>query len=241
VLFSETGVPDKTSSSATRPRASTDDVRIKDLADELKQTLDELRSAREEMQLSQEELKSANEELQSTNEELQSTNEELTTSKEEVQSMNEELQTLNQELQARLDELVSASDDMGNLLNSTEIATVFLDSQLNVRRFTPHVTSVINLREVDVGRPVNDIATTLRYPELVPDALAVMRTGASCRADVSTTDGRWFTVRSMPFRTHDGRLDGVVITLNDITAAKALEAELHAIDDAAHTKASQRG
>lgn len=140
--------------------------------------------------------------------------------------MNEELQTLNQELQARVDELVTASDDMGNLLNSTEIATVFLDANMNVRRFTPHVTDVITLRPVDLGRPVSEISSALQYPELVPDALRVLRTSASHDVDVPTTDGRWFAVRLLPYRTHDDRLDGVVITFRDITAAKALEVEL---------------
>jgi two-component system CheB/CheR fusion protein len=208
------------------------------LSNELTRMHQELQAAYAELHAASEQQASMNEEMQTANEQLQSTNEELMVSMEEVQSMNEELQTLNQELQARLDELVSASDDMGNLLNSTEIATVFLDAHLNVRRFTPHVTSVINLREVDVGRPVSDISTTLRYPELVPDALEVMRTGASRHADVSTTDGRWFTVRSMPYRTHDDRLDGVVITFNDISAAKTLEAELRAINEASHAEAS---
>jgi two-component system, chemotaxis family, CheB/CheR fusion protein len=208
------------------------------LAQELARMHQELQAAYSELHAASEQQASMNEEMQTANEQLQSTNEELMVSMEEVQSMNEELQTLNQELQARLDELMSASDDMGNLLNSTEIATVFLDAQLNVRRFTPHATSVINLREVDVGRPVSDIATALRYPELVPDAMEVMRTGASRDADVSTTDGRWFTVRSMPYRTHDDRLDGVVITFNDITAAKALEAQLRAINDASSAEAS---
>lgn len=206
------------------------------LSSELTRMHQELQAAYAELHASSEQQASMNEEMQTANEQLQSTNEELMVSMEEVQSMNEELQTLNQELQARLDELVSASDDMGNLLNSTEIATVFLDSLLNVRRFTPHVTSLINLRNVDVGRPVSDISTSLRYPELVPDALEVMRTGASLHADVSTTDGRWFTVRSMPYRTHDDRLDGVVITFTDITEAKVLEAELRAVNEKSSTK-----
>ena len=128
------------------------------------------------MQTSQEELKSTNEELQSTNEELQSTNEELTTSKEEMQSMNEELQTVNHELQAKVDELSRANNDMKNLLNSTDIATLFLDDALNVRRFTTQTTSIIKLIPGDAGRPITDIATDLDYPELAADAREVLRT-----------------------------------------------------------------
>ena len=128
------------------------------------------------MQTSQEELQSANEELQSTNEELQSTNEELTTSKEEMQSLNEELQTVNTELQAKVDELSRANNDMKNLLNSTDIATLFLDNDLNVRRFTPQATKIIKLIPGDVGRPITDLASDLLYPELADDAREVLRT-----------------------------------------------------------------
>ncbi len=111
----------------------------------------EAQTTHEEMQTSQEELRSTNEELQSTNEELQSTNEELTTSKEEMQSLNEELQTVNSELQAKVDELSRSNNDMKNLLNSTDIATLFLDNDLNVRRFTTQATKIIKLIPGDVG------------------------------------------------------------------------------------------
>ena len=180
------------------------------------------------MQTSQEELRSANEELQSTNEELQSTNEELTTSKEEMQSMNEELQTVNTELQAKVDELSRTSNDMKNLLDSTDIATLFLDKDLNVRRFTPQATKIIKLIPADVGRPITDLASELRYPELAEDAREVLRTLASVEKPIGARDGRWFTVRIMPYRTLDDRIDGVVITFADITAAKTLEAKLRA-------------
>ncbi len=140
------------------------------------QAREELQTTREEMQTSQEELKSTNEELQSTNEELQSTNEELTTSKEEMQSMNEELQTVNHELQAKVDELSRANNDMKNLLDSTDIATLFLDDDLNVRRFTSQTTKIIKLIPGDAGRPITDIASDLVYPELAEDAREVLRT-----------------------------------------------------------------
>jgi hypothetical protein len=201
-------------------------VRLAELEQELLRIRAESRSSHEEMQTAQEELRSANEELQSTNEELQSTNEELTTSKEEMQSLNEELQTLNAELQAKVDELSRASNDMKNLLNSTDIATLFLDNELNVRRFTPQTTKIIKLIAGDVGRPVTDLASELRYPHLAEDAREVLRTLAAVEKPIGSRDGRWFSVRIMPYQTMDDRIDGVVITFADITVAKTLEAKL---------------
>ncbi len=193
---------------------------------ELKRAREEVQAGREEMQTSQEELKSMNEELQSTNEELQSSNEELTTSKEEMQSLNEELQTVNAELQTKLDELSGANNDMKNLLNSTDIATVFLDNELHVRRFTLQAKTIIKFIPSDIGRPITDLASDLLYPELVADAHEVLRTLVYCERSITSHDGRWFTVRVMPYRTVDNRIDGVVITFADITAAKKVEAEL---------------
>jgi two-component system CheB/CheR fusion protein len=186
----------------------------------------EMFSTREEMQTSQEELKSTNEELQSINEELQSTNEELTTSKEEMQSMNEELQTVNHELQAKVDELSVVNDDLKNLLNASDIATLFLDETLCIRRFTTQAATLIRLLAGDVGRPITDITTLLEYPELCADAHHVLETLVSRERRVSTQDDRWFTVRIMPYRTHENRIDGVVITFSDVTPAHTLELKL---------------
>ncbi|HLK38921.1 MAG TPA: CheR family methyltransferase, partial [Polyangiaceae bacterium] len=186
---------------------------------ELEQARGELRGTRDEMQASEEELKSANEELQSTNEELQSTNEELTTSKEEMQSMNEELQTLNHELQAKVDDMSRASNDMKNLLDATEIAILFLDESLNVRRFTPQATSLFKLIPSDIGRPLADLASRLAYPELYDDAGEVLRTLAFKEKTAKSADGRSFRVRIMPYRTSDNRIDGVVITLTNVNSA----------------------
>ena len=180
------------------------------------------------MQTSQEEIRSANEELQSTNEELQSTNEELTTSKEEMQSLNEELQTVNAELQAKVDELSRASNDMKNLLDSTDIATLFLDNNLNVRRFTPQATHIIKLIAGDVGRPVTDLVSNLIYTTLADDVREVLRTLAPKEKSVAARDGRWFAVRIMPYRTNEDRIEGVVLTFSNITAAKTLETNLRA-------------
>lgn len=181
---------------------------------ELQQARDEIRTLCEDMQASQEELKSGNEELQSTNEELQSTN--------------EELQTVNIELQSRIDDLSCANDDMQNLLNSTEIATVFLDNRLHVRRFTPLATRVFKLIAADAGRPLSDLATDLDYSALQDDAHEVLRSLQFSEKEIATRDGRWYAVRIMPYRTMDNVIEGVVITFIDISVAKRLEAELRA-------------
>ena len=228
IVFIDVAAPVQTKSSAHAPETHVRSARLAELEQELLQVRGEARATHEEMQTSQEELRSANEELQSTNEELQSTNEELTTSKEEMQSMNEELQTVNNELQAKVDELSRASDDMKNLLNSTDIATLFLDSDLNVRRFTPQATKIIKLIPADLGRPITDLASELKYPELAEDVREVLRTLVSTEKPAAARDGRWFTVRIMPYRTIDDRIDGVVITFANITVAKTLEAKLRA-------------
>ena len=201
-------------------------ARIKKLELESQKTHEELLTTREEMQSSQEELKSTNEELQSANEELQSTNEELTTSKEEMQSLNEELQTVNAEQQAKMDDLTRAEDDLRNLLNSTEIITVFLDNKLHVRRFTEGAQKIFKLIPVDVGRPLSDIKSDLLYAEMSKDIEAVLRTLVFSEKEITTEDGRWFSVRIMPYRTTDDVIGGVVITFANITAAKTLEDEL---------------
>ena len=201
-------------------------AREKKLAMNLQRSNEDLQSTLEEMQTSQEELKSTNEELQSTNEELQSTNEELTTSKEEMQSLNEELQTVNIELQSKATDSLRASNDMKNLLNSTEIATLFLDKDLNIRRFTESVTAIAKLRKVDIGRPFTDMVNDLQYPELDKHAKDVLRTLVSKEMAIVTNDQRWFNVRIMPYRTIDDRIDGLVITFTNITASKKLEIEL---------------
>jgi two-component system CheB/CheR fusion protein len=226
VVFTEVAAPAHGPPKRGARPASDRGPRWAELEQELLRVRGEARATHEEMQTSQEELRSANEELQSTNEELQSTNEELTTSKEEMQSMNEELQTVNAELQAKVDQLSQASNDMKNLLDSTDIATVFLDRELKVRRFTPQATTIINLIATDAGRPITDLTSGLRYPELTADAREVLRKLAAIEKTISAEDGRWFTVRIMPYRTLDDRIDGVVITFANITIAKTLEAKL---------------
>ena len=195
---------------------------------ELNHARQDIQNVREEMQTSQEELKSANEELQSSNEELQSTNEELTTSKEEMESMNEELQTVNNELQARVGQLSNTNNDMKNLLDSSKIATLFLDTELRVRRFTSQTSIVTRLIAGDVGRPVTDIASSLLYPQLADETREVLRTLIKVEREIATPDGNWFLACILPYRTLENKIDGVVITFTDITTSKKLEAELRA-------------
>ena len=204
-------------------------ARIEELTKELRIKDEYLQSANEELETSVEELKSSNEEMQSVNEELQSTNEELETSKEELQSVNEELSTVNSELQAKVGDLSSANNDMNNLLAGTGIATVFLDTQLRVLRFTPSAAQLINLISSDVGRPVAHIISNLKgYSSLTADAKAVLDTLAPKEAEVETTESRWFKLRMQPYRTLDNVIEGVVVTFIDITEMKRLLEELAA-------------
>lgn len=197
--------------------------RMLDLEAELKRTKENLQITIGELETSNEELKSTNEELQSTNEELQSTNEELETSKEELQSLNEELTTVNTELEARIEELSSANDDIQNLLYSTEIATIFLDNKLNIKRFTPKATELTNLIQTDVGRPISDIVSKLKYETLVNDAQKVLNSLSSKSVEVQDKEGHWYQVRIMPYRTLNNMIDGVVITFLNIHMQKLAE------------------
>ena len=224
VVFTDVATPPEPKVPAKgRPPSN---ARVATLVRDLDQTQQELQITREEMQTFQEEAKSSHEELQSTNEELQSTNEELTTSKEEMQSMNEELQTLNAELQHKIEGLFQINNDMKNLLDSTEIATLFLDTALRVRLFTAGSNRVFKLIPGDVGRPITDIASDLLYPELAEDAQEVLQTLVFHEQQVAARNGRWFIVRIMPYRTLENMINGVVITFADITVSKTLEAAL---------------
>ncbi len=222
VVFRDT--PASTPGNSSKQRPSTPSSR--DHEQQIEQYQQEIRRLQEEGRLTREELQATNEELQSANEELQSANEELTTSKEEMQSMNEELQTINAELQTKLDDLALAQSDMQNVLNSIEIAILFLDQDLNVRRYTSQATAIFSLRESDLGRPLTDLSTTLDYPELQNDAKKVLSTLDESEKQIITTDKRWFSVRIMAYRRLDDVIDGVVITLVDITETKGLESHL---------------
>ncbi|MDZ5635600.1 chemotaxis protein CheB [Janthinobacterium sp. GMG1] len=214
-------------------RGRSPNPKVLELEQQLIQARNEIQAVRDEMQTSREELKSANEELQSTNEELQSANEELTTSKEEMQSLNEELYTVNAELQSKVDDLSLVNSDMKNLLNSTDIATIFLDSDLRIRRFTAPATQIYKLIQTDLRRPLSDIVNDLAYPNLEADALEVIRSLVFCERQVQTKNGRWYNVRIMPYRTVENVIDGVVVTFINITESKVLEAQLRQIQSGA--------
>lgn len=196
---------------------------INALEQELKNCKENLQSNIEELETSNEELKSSNEELQSTNEELQSTNEELETSKEELQSLNEELSTVNAELETKIQELSDAHNDMQNLFHSTEIATIFLDNNLCIKRFTPKITELIHLINTDIGRPISDITSKLKYDTLVEDAQNVLNTLSLKTTEVQNKEGQWYQMRILAYRTLHNTIDGVVITFLNIDAQKKAE------------------
>ena len=214
-------------SNLIRPsNAGNKNPRQEEMEEELRHLQSEMHNTVEEMQTSQEELKSTNEELQSTNEELKSTNEELTSSKEEMQSLNEELQTVNAELLAKVDDYYRVNNDMKNLLNSTDIATLFLDKELNIRRFTNQATQIFKFIKSDIGRPFTDQVSDLIYPELEDDAREVLKTLIFIEKQIPAKDSRWFSIRIMPYRTNDDRIDGLVITFINISDLKQLEVDL---------------
>lgn len=190
---------------------------------ELEDTRHELHGSIGEIQAVNEELATANEESQSANEELQSTNEELQTAKEETQSLNEELQTVNAELTRKLESFEEATDDLTNLMNNIEVATIFLDGQLRVRRFTPQAHRVSHLIEGDIGRPLADLVTHVDYPDLLADAASVIETLQASETRATASDGCCYLVRIRPYRTTRNVVDGVVVTFFDITDARRSE------------------
>lgn len=198
---------------------------IKQLEFELRLAQENLVSVVQDMEIKEEELRSANEELQSTNEEIQSTNEELTTSKEEMQSLNEELMTVNAELQNRIDELSEAHNDLANLLNATQIATLFLNRDLKIKKFTADVLDIVNLRQTDIGRPITDFVLKVKYNNLIEDIKEVNARLQVIEKDILSESGQWYMMRIMPYKTMDDKIDGVVITFNNITTLKKLEIE----------------
>lgn len=215
-----------------------DDTRVKkgshkrntQLEQELKFTKENLQTTIEELEIINEELKSSNEELQSTNEELQSTNEEIETSKEELQSLNDELTTVNTELENRIEQLSSANDDIKNFLDNTEIATLFLDKNLRIKRFTPKATDLINLIPTDVGRPVSDIASNLTYDQLVDDARKVLKTLEPITTEAVDKLKNWYVVRIIPFRTMSNLIDGIVITFLNIHDQEKIKHKMNSLE-----------
>jgi PAS domain S-box-containing protein len=201
------------------------------LGEELAHVRAQLRSTVEQSEVQHEELRASNEELQAMNEELRSTAEELETSKEELQSANEELTTINQELKIKIEELSQSNNDLQNLMNSTDIGTVFLDRALRVKLFTPRARDVFNFIASDLGRPLSDITDTLRDFDLTADAERVLSTLRTVGREVQTRDGRWHLMHVSPYRTAEDRIDGVVVTFLDVSAHKLAEDELRQAEE----------
>jgi two-component system CheB/CheR fusion protein len=228
VVFEDQPTPRKVRLAKHNPQADTQhrDAVVAALDKELQYTKHRLQTTVEEMESSLEELKSTNEELQSANEELQSTNEEAMTNKEEMQSLNEELMTLNMQYLAKTEELGQTANDMKNLLDATEIAIIFLDNDLNIKRFTPPVGRIINLLPADVGRPLAHFTSSLHYEHLLRDVQQVLDRLTSLEINIQTLRGEWYTLRVLPYRSFDNYINGAVLTFTDITALKLLEARL---------------
>jgi two-component system CheB/CheR fusion protein len=187
---------------------------------ELERLKSHLRDTVEQYEASTEELKASNEELQAMNEELRSATEELETSREELQSINEELTTVNHELKSKVDELGHANSDMQNLMDATAIATVFLDRDLHITRYTPSAVTLFNLIPTDIGRPLSHLTNQLDYPQLDTDARRVLHGLIPIEREVGDAQSRWYLVRMLPYRTSDDRIAGIVLTLVDVTERK---------------------
>ncbi|KZY33320.1 hypothetical protein A3731_03530 [Roseovarius sp. HI0049] len=199
---------------------------LRRLHGELKAAREALVTSRGEHETAIEDLRAANEELQSINEEYRSTSEELETSKEELQSMNEELQTVNAELKSKLESISTAHSDLQNLTAATEVGTLFLDSRLRIRMFTPPIGDLFNITEMDAGRSITHFTNRLRYDGVENDASRVLRDLSPVESEVQSQDGRWFMMRLRPYRTVEDRIEGVVVTFVDITARREMEQRL---------------
>ncbi|MDO9262322.1 MAG: CheR family methyltransferase, partial [Desulfosalsimonadaceae bacterium] len=213
---------------------------VQQLEDELKVTREELQGTIEQLEGSNDQLKASNEEVTASNEELQSANEELETSKEELQSLNEELNTINARLQEKVDELETTNNDVINLLSSTSIATVFLDKDLKVRRYTPAITRLFSLIPSDIGRPVADILRRFSDEPLLDDARRVLTDLTPVSEEVPADDGRWYIRRITPYRTQDDRIEGVVLTFAEVSGLKRAEQALRKAHDELEIRVQER-
>ncbi len=221
ILFRDV-VPGRT---AAPPEAGKDDSLAAQLESELQAAKEELQGTIEEMESSNEELKASNEEVMSMNEELQSANEELQTTKEELQSLNEELNTVNNQLRERVEELETANNDIANLLNCSDVPTVFLDTKFCIRRFTPAATRLFSLISSDVERPLSHIRTRFTDPDLLTDVESVLTALVPQEKEVHSDDGRSWVRRIMPYRTLDNRIAGIVVTFGDVTQIRAADVQ----------------
>jgi two-component system CheB/CheR fusion protein len=196
---------------------------VRQLEGELQTTRDQLRTTIEQYETSTEELRASNEELQAINEELRSATEELETSKEELQSVNEELITVNHELKHKVEEISRANSDLQNLMGSTDIATIFLDREMRIMRFTPRAQQLFSIIPTDIGRPLQHLTHKLEYPELTEEAQQVLQTLQSREREVRDGQGRRYIARLLPYRTLEDRIDGVVASFIDVTELKQAE------------------
>lgn len=203
------------------------DSDIRQMEDELKITREELQSTIEQLEGSNDQLKASNEEVTAANEELQAANEELETSKEELQSLNEELNTSNTHLHEKVEEQERTNNDIVNLLSSTAIATLFLDKELRIKRFTPAITDLFSLIPSDTGRPIADVLHRFTDEDLLGDARRVLAVLTPAAREVQADDGRCYMRRITPYRTQDDRIEGVVITFVDFTERKRAEDALN--------------
>jgi len=226
VVFQEVSGPEEATVEARSTSPGEDMSVAKNLEEELMNTRERLQATIEELEASNEELKSSNEELTSMNEELQSSNEELESSREELQSLNEELNTVNQELNYKIEEVTKVNSDLSNLLGSTKIATLFLDQGLTIKRFTPPITEFFNLLDLDVGRPIDDIAHKMDYDGLTNDIQGVIDTLVPFEKEVKSKSGKWFIMRITPYRTVNNMIDGTVITFVDVSLLKDIQQNL---------------
>jgi two-component system CheB/CheR fusion protein len=209
-----------------RPLATTPEPIARQLEEELARVKEQLRATIEQYEAQVEEAQASAEEHQAMNEELRSSAEELETSKEEIQSVNEELTTVNQELKIKIEELRLSNNDFQNLINSTDIATIFLDRSLRLKLTTPRAQDIFNLLRTDVGRPLSDITSRLTYPHLEADLRLVLDQLQPIDREVMSSDNRWFLMRIRPYRTTDDRIDGVVLMFQDITARRHAERDV---------------
>jgi len=205
---------------------SAEAVRIGELEQALADSGESLQAAIAELQATSEEFKSTNEELQSTNEELQSSNEELETSREELQSLNEETFIVNSELHSKVEQLSGTQNDIKNLLDSINTATMFLDHQLVIRRYTPAAVALYPLIATDIGRPLGDITTHIQGIDLIPELQHVLDTLIPQEHEVHTADGAWYLARIQPYRTVDNVIAGVLMTFTDVTDFKLTSIKL---------------
>ncbi len=205
-----------------------DASRFAQLEQELEATREDLQCAIRDLEIANDEQKAINEEAMSVNEEFQSTNEELETSKEELQSLNEELTVLNSQLHETIEQQRATSNDLQNILNSTDVATLFLDSDLNIRFFTPAAKSLFNVIASDVGRPLSDLTRRFEDNDLVTDGRTVLENLAPIRREVRGHDGGWFNRGMLPYRSDDSSIEGLVITFAGISEIKAAERALQA-------------